>query len=43
MSNASRCNGVNDCGDGSDEQGCGKIMPEYNNMQIKYVIIHVYC
>ena len=26
ISTASRCNNTNDCGDGSDEAGCGKPM-----------------
>ena len=25
MSNSSRCNGLDECGDGSDEDGCGKV------------------
>ena len=25
VSNSSRCNGLHECGDGSDEAGCGKM------------------
>lgn len=37
VSNSSMCNGVNECGDGSDEKGCGKIdvLAECTSLQEK--------